>query len=571
MTPEEKYDMMNPTNPVPQDTLTEKEEKTLSGNKITALYCRLSQEDDRFGDSVSIEHQKDILLRYAREHRFPNPVFFVDDGYSGTNFDRPEFQKMLAEIEAGKVGVLITKDLSRLGRNQAMVGLYTNFTFPEHGVRYIAINDNYDSIDQTSVNNDFAGIKNWFNEFFARDTSRKIRAVNKAKGEKGITLTTNVPYGYLKDPENTKHWIVDPEAADVVRHIFDLCMEGRGPNQIAKQLKAEKIPTPAVHKQQLGINHPNKIPEDPYHWSGAEVVSILEKLEYTGCVVNFKTYSLSIWDTKKRDNDKEKWAIFPNQHEAIIDPEVFERVQEIRQHRHRQTRTGKSSIFSGLVFCADCKGKLYFCSSRTFKPNQDFFECSTYRSSNTRCRGHYIRAVVLEQLVLKHIQFVTNHVLRYEDHFREMMIRAREQASTEQLKNCQAQISKDEKRISELKRLFMKIYEDNAGGRLSDERYEMLSASYEAEQKQLEAEVNDLRQKMEVQEKNQESLEQFIEKIKAYGQIDKLDGYILHDLIKAIYVGAPDRSSGRREQSIHIEYNCVGFIPINGLTEKQTA
>lgn len=569
MTAETKYDKMSPVNPVLNDALTEKEESTLSGTKITALYCRLSQEDERYGDSVSIEHQKDILIRYAKENHFPNPVFFVDDGYSGTNFDRPGFQKMLAEIEAGKVGVLITKDLSRLGRNSAMVGLYTNFTFPQRGVRYIAINDNYDSIDQTSINNDFAGIKNWFNEFFARDTSRKIRAVNKTKGEKGITLTTNVPYGYLKDPDNPKHWIVDQEASAVVRHIFDLCMEGRGPSQIANQLKEEKIPTPAVHKKQLGIRHPNQIPENPYNWSSAEIVSILEKLEYTGCVVNFKTYSNSIWDRKKRDNDRSKWAVFPEQHEAIIDPDVFERVQEIRQHRHRKTRSGKSSIFSGLVFCADCKSKLYFCTSQTFKPSQDFFVCSMHRKGE--CTGHFIRAEVLEKVVLKHIQIVANHVLCYENHFREVMTKLRKQENAEQIQIRRKRIAKDEKRISELKRLFMKIYEDNATGRLNDERFEMLSTSYEAEQKQLETEVDALNHEIEVQEKNQESLEQFIQKVKAHVGIDKLDGYILHDLIKAIYVEAPDRSSGHREQRIHIEYNGAGFIPINELTDKQTA
>lgn len=328
-------------------------------DKMTALYCRLSQEDDRAGESLSIENQKAMLLQYASEHHFPNPTFFVDDGVSGVTYDRPGFQAMLAEIEAGRVAVAIAKDLSRLGRNSALTGLYTNFTFPQNGVRFIAINDNYDTIDPNRVDNDFAGIKNWFNEFYARDTSRKIRAVQKAKGERGVPLTTNVPYGYVKDQENPRRWVVDPVAADVVKRIFDLCMEGRGPMQIANQLKADKVLTPSAYRALQGIKTPNKKPEDPCDWHSSTAVAILERREYTGCTVNFKTYTNSIWDKKQRDNPLEKQAIFPNTHEAIIEEAVFEKVQQVRQQRHRNTRTGRSSIFSGLVYCADCGEKLY--------------------------------------------------------------------------------------------------------------------------------------------------------------------------------------------------------------------
>lgn len=572
MTEMRKYDIMTSTNPVPTDAPTGKEDNTeMSGAKITALYCRLSQEDERMGESLSIEHQKEILLQYAKDHRFPNPTFFVDDGYSGTDFNRPGFKKLLAEVEAGHVGVLLTKDLSRLGRNMAMVGLYTTFTFPQNGVRYIAINDNYDSADQVSVNNDFAGIRNWFNEFFARDTSRKIRAINKAKGEKGVPLTTNVPYGYMKDPADPKHWIIDPDAAQVVRHIFNLCMEGRGPSQIADQLIAEKVLTPAAYKRELGINVPNPIPENPCRWNSAEVVHILEMLEYTGCAVNFKTYTNSIWDKKTRDNPKENWAVFPGHHEAIIEMDVFQRVQEIRQQRHRRTSSGRSSIFSGLVFCEDCKEKLYFCSSKTFQPNQEFFECSTHRKNKEKCKGHFIRAVVLEEVVLAHVQMVTDYLLHHEDYFRQFMGIQKLQESKEAIQSLRKQLEKDERRITELKRLFIKVYEDNAAGRLSDERYEMLSQTYEAEQKHLEMETEKLRQEIEVQEAENDQIERFIEKAKAYVGIQKLDGYTLHELIRAIYVGAPDRSSGHREQIIRIEYNGIGFIPIHKLTEKQTA
>ena len=277
-------------------------------NKITALYCRLSQEDERLGESLSIENQKTILLEYAKKNHFPNPVFFVDDGYSGTNYDRPGFQSMLVEIEAGRVGIVITKDLSRLGRNSALTGLYTNFTFPQYGVRYIAINDNYDTIDPNSVNNDFAGIKNWFNEFYARDTSRKIRAVQKAKGERGVPLTVNVPYGYVKDPENPKHWLVDLEAAAVVKRIFSMCMEGRGPTQIANQLWEDKVLTPTAYKLSHGRSTNAPAPEDPYRWDKRAVSLILERREYTGCTVNFKTYTNSIWDKKRHLNPVENQA-----------------------------------------------------------------------------------------------------------------------------------------------------------------------------------------------------------------------------------------------------------------------
>ena len=300
MTNTQISDTMMITNPVLTVAPIKEETEMLGAttNKITALYCRLSQEDERLGESLSIENQKTILLQYARDHRLPNPTFFVDDGYSGVSFDRPGFQAMLAEMEAGRVVNCITKDLSRLGRNSAYTNLYANFTFPQLGVRYIAINDNFDSSDPNSVNNDFAGVKNWFNEFYARDTSRKIRAVTKAKGERGVPLTTNVPYGYAKDPENPRRWVKDPEAASVVQRIFEMCMNGRGPSQIANQLKADGVLTPTAYKESKGINSPNTVPENPCGWNGSTVVHILERREYTGCTVNFKTYTNSIWDKK---------------------------------------------------------------------------------------------------------------------------------------------------------------------------------------------------------------------------------------------------------------------------------
>lgn len=540
-------------------------------DKITALYCRLSQEDDRAGESLSIENQKAMLLQYAREHHFPNPMFFVDDGVSGVTYDRPGFQAMLAEIEAGRVAVAITKDLSRLGRNSALTGLYTNFTFPQNGVRFIAINDNYDTIDPNRVDNDFAGIKNWFNEFYARDTSRKIRAVQKAKGERGVPLTTNVPYGYVKDPENPRRWVVDPVAADVVKRIFNLCMEGRGPMQIANQLKSDKVLTPTAYRALQGIKTPNKKPEDPYDWHSSTVVAILERREYTGCTVNFKTYTNSIWDKKQRDNPLEKQAIFPNTHEAIIEEAVFEKVQQVRQQRHRKTRTGRSSIFSGLVYCADCGEKLYYGATNNYRPEGAFFDCSLHWKHKDKCGTHYIRETVLSRLVLKHIQAVTGYILRHEAHFRTVMEEQLRLESSEQIRIRRKRLERNENRIAELKRLFIRIYEDNASGRLSDERFDMLSLTYETEQKQLEAECITLRQEIEVQERQNENIEKFIQTAHKYVGIGELDGYALRELVSAIYVDAPDKSSGKRVQHIHIKYDGLGFIPLKELMKEETA
>ncbi len=572
MTNEKSYVTIESTDSVPAVAPTE-EVKELSGatNKITALYCRLSQEDERLGESLSIENQKSILLAYAKERHFPNPTFFVDDGYSGVSYDRPGFQAMLKEIEAGRVAVCLSKDLSRLGRNSALTGLYTNFTFPQNGVRYIAINDNFDTSDPNSVNYDFAGIRNWFNEFFARDTSRKIRAVQKAKGERGLPLTTNVPYGYVKDPDDPKHWIIDPEAAAVVKRVFDLCMEGRGPSQIANQLKADKVLTPTAYKTQQGRNVPNPEPENPYEWHSSCVVKILERREYTGCTVNFKTHTNSIWDKKQRETPIEKQAVFPGTHEAIVEMDVFEKVQEIRQQRHRMTRTGRSSMFSGLVYCADCGAKMQYGSSNNGDPRQDFFDCSIHRNKTSKCKTHFIRVAVLERMVLKHIQAVTEYILRYESHFRAVMERRLRLESDEKLKASRKQLSRDEKRIAELKRLFMKVYEDNASGRLNDERYELLSQSYEAEQKQLEAEVITLQNEIEVQEQQNENIEMFIQKAHKYTGIETLDAYALHELVSAIYVDAPDKSSGKRQQHIHIKYDGLGFIPLDELMKEETA
>lgn len=539
--------------------------------KITALYCRLSQEDANEGDSNSITNQKDILLRYAKEHRFPNPTFFVDDGYSGTNYDRPGFQQMLSEIEAGKVAVVLTKDLSRLGRNSSLTGLYINFTFPKYSVRYIAINDHFDTIDPNSTDNDVAGIKNWFNEFFAKDTSRKIRAVQKAKGERGVPLTTNVPFGYRKDPEDRTKWIVDEAAALVVKRIFKLCMEGRGPMQIAKLLQAEKVLNPTSYKRREGIKSPSPETADPYHWNTNTVVHILERREYTGCTVNFKTYTNSIWDKKQRETPIEKQAVFYNTHPAIIEQEVFDKVQQIRKQRHRRTKTGKSSLFSGMVYCADCGAKMRYCTTNYFEKRQDHFVCANYRSNTGSCSAHFIRAVVLEELVWMHMKAVIFYVTRYEKHFRAVMEQRLQMSSEEAIRGYKTQLAQAERRLAELDRLFIRIYEDNVSGRITDERFSLMSKTYEDEQAQLKVDIHRLRQEIEVQERQIEDLEKFIQRVHKYEDLQEMTPYALRELVKGIYIEAPDKSSGKRRQGVRISYDLVGFIPVEELMKQETA
>ena len=572
-------DINNHSNPVQTVAQSKEDNKMLRAtDKITALYCRLSVEDTKDEKkngkedlSNSIQNQKAMLLQYARDHRFPHPTFFIDDGYSGVTYDRPGFQKMLDEIEAGHVGVVITKDLSRLGRNSALTGLYINYTFPQNDVRYIAINDHFDSINPNSTDSDIAGIKNWFNEFFAKDTSRKIRAVQKAKGERGERLTVHVPYGYMKNPENPKEWIIDEEAAQVVKKIFTLCMNGRGPSQIADQLEKDKILTPTAYKNKQGVKTPHTEPENPYRWHESTIVNILERKEYIGATVNFKTYTNSIWDKKQRENPEENRVIFYNTHPAIIEQEVFDKVQEIRQQRHRRTATGKSSPFSGLVFCADCKQKLYYSTTKYFEKRQDFFICSTHRANKDKCSGHYIRAVVLEDLVWNHMKEVISYVTRYEAHFRVEMEQKLRLQSEETIRVYKKRLAQAEKRIGELDRLFIKIYEDNAKGKLNDDRFAMMSKTYEDEQAQLKVEIVNLQKEIEVQERQIEDLEQFIQRARRYTDLTELTPYALRELVKAVYVEAPDKSSGKRKQRVHIEYDLVGYIPVDELIKAEQA
>ena len=561
---------MGTSNPVMADCPPRKgaENMLRQSDKITALYCRLSRDDELTGDSNSIVNQKTILSKYAKENHFSNPLFFVDDGYSGTNFNRPSWNELLEKIENGEVSTLIVKDMSRLGRDYLKVGFYTEILFVEKGVRFIAINNGIDSANQQD--SDFTPFLNIINEWYAKDTSKKIRAVMKSKGEAGEHLCTNPPYGYMKSPDNPKQWIVDEEASEVVKRIFALCLDGYGPSQIARILKEDKIITPTIHFQQIGRATRNAPPDNPFHWMRDTIANILERPEYKGHTVNFKTYKQSYKSKKTCYNPEEKQLVFENTHEAIIDADTWARVQELRKNKRRPTRTGKTNMFSGIVRCADCGEKLYYCTSKNFEARQDHFVCSTSRLKGKEvCPTHFIRAVVLEQGVLAHMRMTIACVANHEEQFRKTMGAKQKAEAKRELAAKRRQLTQAQRRIEELDRLFKHIYEDNANGKLSDSRFQMLSDDYEQEQKELREKLLRLNEEINQQEEQAENIDRFILKVRKYLDLDKLTPAILHDMVKAVYVHAPDKSKGHREQQIDISYDLVGILPASLLNDLQ--
>ena len=561
---------MSISNPVLADCPPMKGAETMlrQSDKITALYCRLSRDDELQGDSNSIVNQKAILSKYAKENGFKNPLFFVDDGYSGTNFNRPSWSELLEKIENGEVATLIVKDMSRLGRDYLKVGFYTEVLFVEKGVRFIAINNGIDSANQQD--SDFTPFLNIINEWYAKDTSKKIRAVMKSKGEAGEHLCTNPPYGYRKDPESKKRWIIDPEAAEVVKRIFALCLDGYGPSQIARILKEDKVITPTIHFQQTGRATRNAPPDNPYNWTGDTIADILERPEYQGHTVNFKTYKQSYKSKKTCYNPEEKWLVFENTHEAIIDADTWARVQELRKNKRRPTRTGKTNMFSGIARCADCGEKLYYCTSKNFEARQDHFVCSTSRLKGKEvCPTHFIRAIVLEQGVLAHMRMTIACVANHEEQFRKAMGAKQKAEAKKELAAKRRQLTQAERRIEELDRLFKRIYEDNANGKLSDSRFQMLSDDYEQEQEKLREKLLRLNEEITKQEEQAENIDRFIGKVRKYLDLDELTPAILNDMVKAVYVHAPDKSKGYREQQIDISYDLVGILPASLLIDLQ--
>ena len=531
--------------------------------RFTALYCRLSRDDELQGDSNSIKNQKLILQKYADDNGFRNTRFFVDDGYSGTTFDRPDFQRMIAEMDAGRIGTVIVKDMSRLGRDYLKVGFYTEVAFPEADVRFIAINNGVDSANQQE--SDLTPFINIFNEFYAKDTSKKIRAVFKAKGQSGKPLCTNPPYGYKKDPDDKNRWIVDDEAAAVVKEIFHLCMSGYGPTQIAKELRKRRIETPAEYGKRVGVNVPSaKLREndDPCRWTTSTVVHILERREYTGCTVNFKTYKKSYKSKKQVKNDPSEWAIFEGMHEAIIEPEVYDTVQKIRDGRRRQTPMGEMPALSGMVYCADCGHKLYQVRGRCL-PQSEYMVCATYRKKGKSvCPSHQIRNSVNEQLLLEDLQRVTAYARNHEDEFLQLVTRNSEKALDRELRDCRKEYEQSKARIAKLDTLIQRIYEDNVEGKISDDRFAKLSGNYETEQAQLQSRVEELQRFLDDAKEKSLNADHFLALVRKYTDIRELDAEIIREFVERINVFQAEKVDGHRQQRIQIIYNCIGAVDL---------
>ena len=527
---------------------------------LTALYERLSQEDKNDGESNSIGNQKKILEKYCRDHSYSGIRHYEDDGYSGTTFNRPGFQEMLADIKAGRIARVIVKDMSRFGRDYLQVGMYTDILFPDFGVHFIAVND---GVDSTRGENEFTAIRNVFNEMYARDTSKKIRATWQSKGKSGEHLCTNPPYGYMKDPDDKKKWIVDPEAAAVVQKIFSLCVDGLGPTQIAKWLREHKVKNPTAYLVERGLPAANKPTADPYKWVNETVCRTLERLDYLGHTVNFKTKKQSYKSSKKLWNDPDEWAIFENTQEPIIDESVFVVVQNIRQSRRRPTKMGEMGIFSGLLYCEDCGSIMYQCRTNEFKPEQEYYLCSQYRKDRTICDNtHSIRNVILEELVMLNLREAIQYVSEYEDDFireaADMTIHRQDKELTQK----KEAFAKAEKRIAEIDLIIKHLYEDSTTGKLSDERFVKLSREYELEQDNLKSMADVLRKDLKQQEQKKHNVKSFIAAAKKYTDLTELDATVLREFIDKIYVSKTTGRKGRRktdeQREIEIVYNFIG-------------
>ena len=535
-------------------------------NKITALYCRLSQDDGREGESNSISNQKEILAQYARANGFHNTMFFVDDGISGTTFDRTDFQRMQRMIENGEIGVVIVKDLSRFGRNYLDVGEYLEIKYPTLGVRFIAIQENVDTLKNTGT--EMMPFNNIFNEWYAAQTSKKIRAVWKSKADKGERIAAAIPYGYIKSQDDPKQWIIDEEAAKVVRYIFELTLEGLGPMKIARRLEDEQILSPTAYYLENGRKSSNDISaRGKCAWSTTSVRHILENRQYTGCTVNFKTSLVSYKVHKTVYNPEEEWQIIPNTQEAIIDEDTFNRVQELRDSRRRNTATGRESLFSGLLYCADCKSKLYFCAAKSIKPEQEFHRCSAYKENRGSCSIHFIREVVLREAILELVKRVALFIQQYEAVFLYMYAKKHNITKEVNSRNMKATIERNKRRIKELDKLIERIYEDNVLGKIPDARFSKMMASYEAEQNQLVTETAKAEESLKTMEQDKVDLRAFLETIRQCTDIKELTPAIVNRLIRRIEVHNSEKIDGRKQVRLDVYFTAVGLIDIPGEKE----
>ncbi len=528
---------------------------------VTAfLYERLSRDDNMDGESYSIGNQKKLLIKVAKEKGYTNLVHFFDDGISGVTMDRPGFADMIQQLEQGKAAAVFVKDLSRLGRNYIEVGRLTEEFFPNHDIRLVAVSDN---IDTDEGENELAPIRNLFNEWYARDISKKRRISNKIKGNAGEPMG-QPPYGYVKDPENPKRWIVDEEAAQVVRRIYRMTLEGVGTEQIAAKLEEDGVLTPRAYWHSKGINRPGKVKDlPPTHWNSSSVIKMLSVQEYCGDILNFKTYSKSYKNKKRLENDRENWAIFKDVHEPIIERAVFEQVQQKRgKMRKRQAKDGERSMFSGLLVCADCGSNLHFHFNQG-NPEIKYFNCSNYKGNRGTCGStHYVRVDFLEQVVLGEIRRLTKYAGLYEDDFLKEVIGHSRQAEETERRLKEKELKSLLARDDELDGLFERIYEDNVSGKLSDDRFAKMSRRYEEEQKELSEKIKKLRSEIEKQSSRATSTELFVSIVRKYTRARKLTPRMLNELVEKIEVYNAEKIDGEWVQRLRIHYNCVGEMNI---------
>ncbi|AMD97293.1 recombinase [Streptococcus sp. oral taxon 431] len=535
---------------------------------ITVVYCRLSQDDGLDGDSNSIINQKNILLDVVAREKLLNPVLFVDDGFSGTNFDRPAISEALRLVENRQVSNFIVKDLSRLGRSYIKVGQLTEITFPSFDVRFIALNDGVDSNKPNETNSIFLPIKSLMDEMYAADTSKKIRAVVQAKAKAGERVTTNPPYGYLKDSSNPKNWIIDSVASEVVKRIFQEAKSGKSLSEIAKGLENDKIFKPDRHRIEIGLKSISSSPNVetlPYFWTRETLSAILGREEYLGHTVNLRTRTKSYKDKRKVDNSKEDWLIFKNTHEAIIDQETFDIVQKMRSHKRSnqryKNRAGHENLFAGLVFCGTCGRKHYFCPQEKNGLNHDHYKCSAYRKPIDGCENpHYIQKSALIEIVSDKLR-QTIHECQLDQ---ETFLKKIEQQSQAQFckdsKRQQLQLQKDEYRSKEIDSIIQKLYEDNLLGKISDERFVKLSQSYEEEQKQLQTSISDLTEKLTKQQEDSLNISKFMARILKYTELPELTVEIVNELIDKIVIHKPTGTKRNRIIQIDIYYNFIGKL-----------
>ena len=529
---------------------------------VTAfIYLRLSRDDNLEGESYSIGNQKKLLTKAAKDLGYSNIVTFIDDGVSGVTMNRPGFNDMMQQLKENQAAALLVKDLSRLGRNYIEVGRLMEEFFPEHDIRLVAVSDN---IDTDEGENEMAPIRNLFNEWYARDISKKRRISNKIKGNAGEPLG-QPPYGYIKDPDNPKHWIIEEEAASTVRRIFSMTLDGLGPEQIAAQLERDGVLTPRAYWQQRGIKRPGKGDLDrPTKWGKTTIMQMLSIQEYCGDILNFKTYSKSYKNKKRIDNDRENWLVFKDVHEPIIDRVIWEQIQEKRgKIRKRKPKDGERNIFSGLLICADCGHNLNYHFNQG---NHDikYFNCSNYRGNRGTCSStHYIRVDFLEQVVLGEIKRLTKYAVHYEDQFLEAVMGSSQKSAEAEHKRKQKELAAAQARDNELDGLFERIYEDNLSGKLSDERFAKMSQRYEAEQAELAEKMKLLRHEIDKLSSNSVSTDLFLFTVRKYTRAKKLTLRMLNELINRIEVHQAEKINGEWVQRLTIHYNCIGalFIP----------